>query len=237
MDSIFSGRLHKIRAVVFAAATVFGTGLGSVSGQVISNIGNTSGTQTIGLDIDQIYAFSFTTGSSVGGYDLTDVKLKLYSLNGDNPLNVGIYTDASTHPDPTSGIVLQEQSHGQGYGIAVTYLPTSTLLLAPNTTYWIGLTGALQTEGFFTTTDTSYSSSLGWTFNSSTTSYGFTGDHSNITTSTSPKFWQTGSYTTNLTIDAEAAPILMTVPEPSIAWLFAVGLGALIVRRRLTKTI
>jgi len=88
--------------------------------------------------IGPIYA-SFSTGS--GAVNLTDVQLKLESLDGmPNGFSVGLYADSSTTP----GNLIQtlgsmQDSAISGSGATYDFPVSPGIALAPNTRYWIGL--------------------------------------------------------------------------------------------------
>jgi len=84
-------------------------------------------------------------------------------------------------------------------------LSAATLTLAPNTTYWVGLTGTGESNGFFFTTSTSYTSSDGWTLPSpGNFEYYYPGGS-----------WQTYGDTLLMQVNAKV------VPEPS-SWALLV---------------
>lgn len=169
----------------------------------------------IGLASGQLYGYSFTTGSNALGYSLTDVVVSEF-LHGANQLNFGIYTDSSGNPNLSSAMPLQQLTFGTG-NVNVVYASSTPLVLAANTTYWLGITGTASTNGFYDTFDTAYTSNNGWVFHPGTTY-----------TSNSGATWQTYAPSLVFAIDAT------TIPEPSTWVMLALGCAVMWgVRRKL----
>ena len=115
-----------------ATATVTADTTTSVSGVLVSNVGQTSDNLQGFTDND--FAQSFTTGTDPTGYTLTSIELKLGLLGatGDTP-TVKLYsgsaigTEVSTFTGAASGA-----SNGNN-----TFTPSSTVNLGMSTTYWV----------------------------------------------------------------------------------------------------
>lgn len=172
---------------------------------------------TIAINEGAYYAFAFTTGSASQGYHLNAVTLALWvDPSHTAPITVAIH-GSSPFPDG-NGITLQSSDGSTGYDVPVSYSPTATLVLAPQTEYWIVLGGTLDGAQFFPTSMTGFTSSDGWIKHHSLASSWDGVNWSN------PDFF-TGRYAVDATV----------VPEPSMGALGCLGLAALLRGRRVTR--
>jgi hypothetical protein len=111
----------------------------------LSNLGQTSiGSLAVGNDSWQ--AAAFNTGFNIGGYALDSVQLALTAAVGD-PNSFAVLLYSSTPPgvrhSPGNSLGTLNGSLNPAAGGVFTYTPASSLILSPNTAYFIVLTAGI----------------------------------------------------------------------------------------------
>ncbi len=209
---MISSRLARIFCLLLAGA------LGLVlpaRAQILSTLGDSlSGAIGITVGSDEVYAASFTTGSNLTGYSVSSLTVQnAVDTQGVVSQNMGIYANSGSNPNMASGTLFLQQTFPAQGNADVLYTPTTSLTLAPNTTYWLGITaGSNNTNGFEDTNKTTYTATNGWVLNSGMSYY-------------NDSIWTTYSPTPNIlfSINATALP----TPEPSSWALLGLGCTAL----------
>jgi hypothetical protein len=185
----------------------------------VSNLGGNPADYTgYGIGSNQWLANSFVTGTTSAGYQLNSVQIPV-GVNG-NPsgFSLSLYSDNGGHLGNNLGTL----GGSNPTDWALYNFTASGIELTPSTTYWIVATSPTPTYSddsyyWVFASDTSYTSSDGWSMNPDGWRASFSGGSS----------W--GNGTGSLYQFAVSAT---PVPEPEIYSLAGSGLLAILLRRR-----
>jgi hypothetical protein len=185
----------------------------------VSNLGGNPADYTgYGIGSNQWLANSFVTGTTSAGYQLNSVQIPV-GVNG-NPsgFSLSLYSDNGGHPGNNLGTL----GGSNPTDWALYNFTASGIELTPSTTYWIVATSptpAYSDDSYYWVfaSDTSYTSSDGWSMNPDGWRASFSGGSS----------WGNGTGS-----PYQFAVSATPVPEPEIYSLAGSGLLAILLRRR-----
>ena len=178
---------------------------------------------SLAVGSDSWYAPMFITGPNTGGYSLDLVQLEMAGASGDpSVFTAMIYSETGIFGSfPGTNLCNLNGSTDPLTAGINTYMPASSLVLSPNTMYFIVLTGgttiasgayewSYQNTGSYNPIDNWHTAVPLWSNNGSSWH------------STGPPF-----YSLQYAITATA------IPEPSMSWLFLLGSAMLFYLRRI----
>ena len=191
-------------------------GLNARAAVIISDLGVATNNTFPSVTGNQQRGVVFTMGSTAYSVDSVILRLAIYDTPGDVAL-LGFFEDGGSAPGAQVGNYLIAPLSLGGTSFDYSFLPNGSLLLQPNTKYWMILD---HPDGDPTSISWASSSPIVTPTGAGATHNSFTASANNGASYGNPGI----AYTFQINGTA--------VPEPSRALLLMAGLGALIVRRR-----
>ena len=131
-----TGHAVSLPALLFACCALLAAA-GTASAQTVKLVGNTSLTGLTGVSGSLDYAQKFTTGTSVGGYRLTRVDIRMSRGSGTAPTySVSIHSDGD-EPGTSLGTLTNPDNWPNPAGLGQHPAPSGGIALAAGTSYWL----------------------------------------------------------------------------------------------------
>jgi hypothetical protein len=146
-----------IRIIILTGALLFPLITQAQGMTYISNLGQSSAANAA-IGSDSWLALSFSTGTNSSGYQLNSIRLGMANAMGNpNGFTVMLYSAIeSGNASVGNSLGALNGSLNPVAGGTFTYIPTSNLMLAPNTPYFIVLTaGTIIASGAYELADSS----------------------------------------------------------------------------------